>query len=243
MGDKGLNDLLRWSIENTVTGPDGTTNEQQTRSTLNPEALAAMMGGPTDADLMKESMAAIRSPDPEITLESRLTAFDNLEQLIESLDNANLLSKLGLWTPLLELLAHAEPEIRLMAAWCVGTAVQNNEPSQERLVALGGVEKLVQMAVGKRLQSPPPPPSSAIGEETNEPKKEEGETKDVRRKALYALSSAVRNYQPAMDVAAAELRRQGHGENVGEEGKAVDATDMDAVDNVIGALREKVTNA
>ncbi|KAI3334357.1 nucleotide exchange factor Fes1-domain-containing protein [Ustulina deusta] len=251
MGDKGLNDLLRWSIENAASGPDGTTNDAP-RSTLNPEALAGLMGGPSDADLMRGSMAAIVSSDPEITLESKLTAFDNLEQLIESLDNANLLSKLGLWTPLLECLAHGEDEIRLMAAWCVGTAVQNNEPSQERLVALGGVEKLVQMAVGKRLS----PTSSSSGEaataaaaatkddeETKKKKTEGEETKNVRRKAVYALSSAVRNYQPAMDVCVAELRRQGHGEHAGDEGKAVDAADMDAVDVVINGLKEKVTSA
>ncbi|KAI1193797.1 nucleotide exchange factor Fes1-domain-containing protein [Nemania serpens] len=239
MGDKNLNELLKWSIENTASAPDGTTNEAP-RSTLNQEALAALMGGPSDADLMRESMAAIVSSDPEITLESKLTAFDNLEQLIESLDNANLLSKLGLWTPLLECLAHDEDEIRLMAAWCVGTAVQNNEPSQERLVALGGVERLVRMAVGKRL-----PQASAVGggEGDKKDEEEEEETKNVRRKALYALSSAVRNYQPAMDVCAAELRRQGQGEHVGDDGKMIDATDMDAVDTVINGLRNKVTSA
>ncbi|KAI1284469.1 nucleotide exchange factor Fes1-domain-containing protein [Xylaria sp. FL0933] len=259
MGDKNLNDLLRWSIENTATGPDGTTNAAP-RTALNAEALAGLMGGPSDADLMRESMAAIVSTDPEVTLEAKLTAFDNLEQLIESLDNANLLSKLGLWTPLLECLAHEEAEIRLMAAWCVGTAVQNNEPSQERLVALGGVEKLVQMAVGKRLPAPPSPSLSTGETETaagegdknktegaeGEGKAEEGkgeETKSVRRKAVYALSSAVRNYQPAMDVCAAELRRQGHGEHVGGEEKAIDATDMDAVDTVINGLKEKAANA
>ncbi|RWA07739.1 hypothetical protein EKO27_g7365 [Xylaria grammica] len=239
MGDKNLNDLLRWSIENTVSGPDGTTNEGP-RSTLSPEALAGIMGGPSDADLMRESMAIIVSSDPEITLESKLTAFDNLEQLIESLDNANLLSNLGLWTPLLDCLAHDEDEIRLMAAWCVGTAVQNNEPSQERLVALGGVEKLVQMAVGKRL----PAATGANGEGGEAQETEETgnqETKNVRRKALYALSSAVRNYQPAMDVCATELRRQG--EHVGGDGKDIDATDMDAVDVVISGLREKVASA
>ncbi|KAI1111077.1 nucleotide exchange factor Fes1-domain-containing protein [Nemania sp. NC0429] len=250
MGDKNLNDLLRWSIENTASsGPDGTTTtgeaEAAPRSTLNREALAALMGGPSDADLMRESMEAIVSPDPEVTLESRLTAFDNLEQLIESLDNANLLSKLGLWTPLLGCLAHEEAEIRLMAAWCVGTAVQNNEPSQERLVALGGVERLVRMAVGKRLLASSAVNGEAAGdkEKKDGEKEEEEETKNVRRKALYALSSAVRNYQPAMDVCVAELRRQGQGEHVGDEGKAIDATDMDAVDTVINGLRNKVTSA
>ncbi|GAP89100.1 putative hsp70-like protein [Rosellinia necatrix] len=242
MGDKGLNDLLRWSIENTTpAGPESTAAEEAPRSTLTQDALRALMGGPSDADLMRDSMAAIVSTDPEITLESKLTAFDNLEQLIESLDNANLLSKLGLWTPLLGCLAHDEGEIRLMAAWCVGTAVQNNEPCQERLVALGGVEKLVQMAVGKRL---PPPPAVSASEAGGGKTDDAGETESnkIRRKAVYALSSAVRNYQPAMNVCTAELRRQGQDEHLGGDGKPIDAMDMDAVDAVINGLRDKLTS-
>jgi len=237
MGDKNLNELLKWSIENTAPA-DGTSNSTNApRTNLTPELMASLMGGPSDADLMIASMQAIQSSDPEITLDSKITAFDNLEQLIESLDNANLLSKLGLWTPLLECLAHAEDKIRRMAAWCVGTAVQNNEPCQERLVALGGVEKLARMALGERL---PPAAPASDGEEN---KKGGDETDDVRRKAIYALSSAVRNYQPAMDVCAAELRRQGHTDHVGEDGKVIDATNMDAVDAVINGLKAKVPSS
>ncbi|KAI0201098.1 nucleotide exchange factor Fes1-domain-containing protein [Astrocystis sublimbata] len=253
MGDKNLNDLLRWSIENTPTGEPSSTPDTSSapRSTLTPEALASLMGGPSDADLMLASMQHIASADPDITLDSKLTAFDNLEQLIESLDNANLLSKLGLWTPLLACLGNPEAEIRVMAAWCVGTAVQNNEPCQERLVALGGVERLVRMAVGRRLpaatnQQNGDSSTNGAAAEGGPPEKEEGEgeeTQKVRRKAIYALSSAVRNYQPAMDVCAAELRRQGQGGLVGDEGKSVDATDMDAVDVVISGLREQITSA
>lgn len=93
--------------------------------------------------------------------------------------------------------------MRKMAAWCVGTAVQNNEKSQERLLAMGGVEKLVKLAT------------------------RDGEGRDVRRKAVYALSSAGRNYQPAMDIITAELGRE-----------KVDAADMDAIDEIINGLRE-----
>jgi len=156
-------------------------------------------------------MSAILSPDPEITLDDRLIAFDNFEQLIENLDNANNLEPLALWTPLLSCLGNKEGEIRKMAAWCVGTAVQNNERSQERLVAMNGVPALVGLAVDAE---------------------ENGvENSLVRRKAIYALSSACRNYQPAMDVMVEELekrgRKQGH----------VDASDMDAVDVLISGLR------
>ncbi|KAK8002780.1 hypothetical protein PG989_002499 [Apiospora arundinis] len=253
MGDsqKGLNDLLKWSIQNstnpTATGataaaaqPNGdaaavTSQEDPTGAVaaaaargLNPESLKALFGGPSDADLMLAAMEHIKSADPEITLESKLTAFDNLEQLIESLDNANLLSKLGLWTPLLELLAHDEQEIRLMACWVVGTAVQNNEPSQERLVALGGVERLAAMALGDRLTS----------EGAKDASKADKEAKDVRRKAVYALSSACRNYQPGMDVLTLELSKRGEG-----KGDKVDATDMEAVNVVIDSLRTQAQNA
>ncbi|KAI1812883.1 Fes1-domain-containing protein [Poronia punctata] len=243
MGDKNLNELLKWSIEN-MTPADGTSDTPSApRTNLTPELIASLMGGPSDADLMISSMQAVRSSDPEITLESKLTAFDNLEQLIESLDNANLLSKLGLWTPLLECLADAEDDIRLMAAWCIGTAVQNNEPCQERLVAIGGVEKLVQMAVGLRLSPATGEENESEAKEDKEGENETKETKAVRRKAIYALSSAVRNYQPAMNVCAAELRRQGHTDQVGGDDKIIVATDMDAVDAVINGLRDNVPSA
>ncbi|ROW05996.1 hypothetical protein VPNG_08492 [Cytospora leucostoma] len=241
--DRNLNALLKWSIEAQTAGTGNTngdapsTNGESTRavavptpaegaetqavaaapapaarSDLTPDILAALLGGPSDADLMKESMAVITSADPEVSLENKLIAFDNFEQLIESLDNANNMATLSLWAPLLAQLGHAEAEVRKYAAWCVGTAVQNNEKSQERLLAMGGLPALVRLALD--------------GEEKG----------DVRRKAVYALSSATRNYQPALDIVLAELVKEGHrAEGEGE----VDATNMDAVDAVMEPLKEK----
>ncbi|KLP12469.1 putative FES1-Hsp70 nucleotide exchange factor [Fusarium fujikuroi] len=103
--------------------------------------------------------------------------------------------------------------MRKMAAWCVGTAVQNNERTQERLLAMGGLPLLVNLAT------------------------QEDEHNDVRRKAVYALSSAVRNYQPAMDLFADELTKRGH------KTDKVDATSMEAVDEVVNGLREKIGKA
>lgn len=210
MGDKRLNDLLKWSIENSKPDPAAAPPT----SDLTPEILASLMGGPSDADLMKASMEIITSNDPEqVTLEDKLIAFDNFEQLIENLDNANNIANLSLWTPLLEQLQNEEQEVRKMAAWCIGTAVQNNLRTQERLLAMGGLPMLVELAV------------------------KENEPQDVRRKAVYALSSAVRNYQPAMDVFAEELTKKG----IATE--KVDATTMEAVDQVVNDLREKIKTA
>jgi hypothetical protein len=138
--DAGLNRLLKWGIENTSTSTSTSTSQadqaspdgiQPSRRGLDAQALQALMGGPSDADLMKESMAAIRSPD--ISLPNKLIAFDNFEQLIEQIDNANNMQPLGLWTPLLAVLESEEPDLRRMAAWCMGTAVQNNIKAQERV--------------------------------------------------------------------------------------------------------------
>ncbi|KAM7184823.1 hypothetical protein V8F33_012774 [Rhypophila sp. PSN 637] len=249
--DKNLNSLLKWSIEHTAPSAHQTTDIRAADETspsaehaaaaapttsssvvgdpsapsgggatprpIDPAVLNALFGGPSEAELMKAAIEVITSPASEnVALEEKLIAFDNLEQLIESLDNANNLEPLALWSPLLSVLEHEESELRKMAAWCVGTAVQNNVKTQERLLAMGrpGLPKLVELAV------------------------KGDEVEGVRRKAVYALSSAVRNYQPALDVVLEELARLGV---EGHEGKKeVEATDMDAVDEVIGGLKKAI---
>jgi len=209
----GLNELLKWGIENSSNTANDTSVGPPVNRGLDADVLAAILGGPSDADLMKAAMEVIRSTDPQLTLEDKLTAFDNFEQLIESLDNANNMEQLALWAPLLSCLQDEEAEIRRMAAWCIGTAVQNNHKSQERLFVHGGIPMLVYLAT----------------------KEAEGET--VKRKAIYALSSAARNYQLAMDELVKELNK------LGKEIGSVDATDMEACDEVIAGLREHAKTA
>lgn len=137
MANPGLSELLKWSVENSAASrddPASQTDQQGTRDAsrgLSADALAALLGGPSDADRMRDAMAAIVSPD--VDLDNKLIAFDNFEQLIENLDNTNNMEPLGLWMPLVSQLNHEEPEMRRMAAWCIGTAVQNNPRAQERV--------------------------------------------------------------------------------------------------------------
>lgn len=91
---------------------------------------------------MREAMRAITSS--EIDRDDKITAFDNFHMLIEDLNNANNIEnislerkgeigdKRGLWDPLLEQLRHQEVDMRRMAAWCIGTAVQNNVNTQRK---------------------------------------------------------------------------------------------------------------
>lgn len=205
-----MNQLLKWSIENSENpsaDPTSTTDpkaERPSRRPLNPDALNSLFGGPTDADLMKESMAAILSQN--VTLDNKITAFDNFEQLIENIDNANNMENLGLWAPLVGLLGNQEAELRKYAAWCLGTAVQNNVKAQENLLATGAIPTLTKIAV----------------EDANE---------QVRRKAIYALSSEIRNFQQGLDAAVRAVPK-----GIAPEG-AIDAADMAAVDRVIDQLR------
>ncbi|KAL8922610.1 MAG: hypothetical protein Q9208_005114 [Pyrenodesmia sp. 3 TL-2023] len=208
--DPGMNQLLKWSIENsdaTRNDPTASTDpkvERQSGQGLNAEAIKALMGGPSDAELMKQSMEAIQSPD--VSLEHKLVAFDNFEQLIETIDNANNIQALGLWTPLKEQLDNQEAEMRRMAAWCMGTAVQNNSRSQERLLVIDAIPVLVKLAL----------------KDTNE---------QVRRKAVYALSSEVRNYPQALEAMVQELPEELR------PSKAVNASDMEEIDSVIDGIK------
>ena len=205
--DRGLNSLLQWGIQNS----EGNQQEQPNgtpapRNLVNEEAIRSLMGGPSDADLMKQAMHVIRNP--EATPENKMTAFDNFEQLIENLDNANNMEPLGLWTPLIELLSDPEADLRRMAAWCIGTAVQNNLKSQERFLAMNGIPVLCKVA-------------------------NEDPDKVVRRKAVYALSSEVRNYQPGMDEASKCLPKNITGLD------HISAENMDVIDAIMARLRNR----
>ena len=132
MNDPGLTNLLKWGVENSDSSRKDPTSQVKKSQNLNTEALAALFGNqPSNAQLMKEAMKIIE--DEENDLKNRLTAFDNFEQLIEGIDNANNLGPLELWEPLVKMLRDKEAELRTYAAWCCATAVQNNIESQERV--------------------------------------------------------------------------------------------------------------
>ncbi len=211
-----MNELLRWSIQNSergqvngtgTEGPNGVNGATPAaHQPPDTEAMNALFGGPSDAELMKAAMSVITSDDA--LLEDKLIAFDNLEQLVESIDNANNLAPLNLWEPLIGQLRSPEADLRRMAAWCCGTAVQNNATAQEQAVAQEAVPLLASLALHDSVAS-------------------------VRRKAVYALSSAVRNHQPALDALVGALPPS----FLWDSGQpAPNASDMGAVDGIIEKL-------
>lgn len=134
MNDPGLNNLLKWGIQNSEASRADSAVADQPPPKVDIEALQRLISGfngPSDAELMVESMNAIESE--KVKLEDKCIAFENFEQLIEGLDNANNMENLGLWTRLVAHLDNAEPDLRMYAAWCCGIAVQNNIKTQERV--------------------------------------------------------------------------------------------------------------
>lgn len=178
-----------------------------TGTRLNSAALAQLFGAADDSTLMKEAMAVISSTDPEVTVDDKQVAFDNLEMLCEGLDNANNLENLGLWEPLVAQLDSPEGELRFMAAWVCGTAVQNNIKTQAKFHEVGGTGKIVDMFL-------------------NDP------VEKVRSKAVYAISSTIRNYQPAMDTALDKLPSRIKGTDTYHH------EDMEGLDRLVSVMRE-----
>jgi hypothetical protein len=60
----------------------------------------------------------------------------------------------------------------------------------------------------------------------------EDESQDARKKAILALSSGVRNYQPALDKAVEHIPNEHLPDG------AVNAADMEAIDGIMSSLRE-----
>lgn len=158
-----MDKLLAWSVKQQQEG----TNEPPP----DPKLLSQLFGAPDDAQLMVQAMVVITQPDNK--LEDKEIAFDNFEMLVENLDNANNMSNLKLWEPLLAQLSSPHPSLQKLAAWVVATATQNNPKSQEALVAQGdaGVRKLVELTGCSDT--------------------------DIVVKSLFALASAVRNCDDA----------------------------------------------
>jgi len=176
MNDPNLIGPLTWSIVNS----DGTRKDPKRPPPELTQEMVDSLFRPTSAkplssaELMQYNMAAIKYP--EITLEDKLTAFNNFLDFVAPLDGANNLDPLGLWGPLTEELSNPEPKLRGKAAECVSTAVQNNFKTQEKAHSLGLVPTLADMALNDS-------------------------SKMVRKMAISALSSSIHNFQPGFEAA------------------------------------------
>jgi len=137
MNNPRLNDLLKWGIQNSDASRSDPDAPKGPSTQIDSQSLQELLSGisaPSDAEMMKRKMDVITQP--EYTLDQKVEAFEDFEMLVQGIDNANNLEALKLWTPLINQLEHKEAELRKYAAWCAGTAVENNVKAQERVCTI-----------------------------------------------------------------------------------------------------------
>lgn len=98
---------------------------------------------PSDAELMKVAIDDLNNSS--LSIEDRQRALDELLILVEAIDNANDLDKLGGLVAVVRELENLESEIRTTSAWILGKASQNNALVQNQILALGVLVRLMKM--------------------------------------------------------------------------------------------------
>lgn len=120
---------------------------------------------PSDAELMQIAISDLNNSS--MPVEDHHRALEELLMLVEPIDNANDLYKLGGLEIVVEKLGNLDPGIRTSSAWVIGKASQNNPLVQKQVLELGALVKLMMMV-------------------------KSGNTEEAI-KALYAVSTLIRN--------------------------------------------------
>ena len=118
---------------------------------------------------MQELVDLVKSSS---SIDDRTRALEELEEMVESLDNANDLEPLGLWEPLISFLGDQESKIRFHTAWVLGTAIQNNEKSQQSFFKNDGINAISRLLIDSDV--------------------------NVISKSLYCISGLINHYPDAL---------------------------------------------
>jgi len=171
---KKMNELLKWSIINQATesedAPARTAPPPKPMEKMDPGLIEAILGK-SETQMMMEALNVIKNPNA--TADEKELAWEDFEMLIQQIDNAADIDNMKMWPPILEELKNPNPKFREQAAWVCGTSTQNNPKAQSAFLKQKGVPAILS------LMSDP---------ETF-----------VRAKAMYALSGAVKHFEPALE--------------------------------------------
>ncbi|KAI3977190.1 hypothetical protein MKX01_035920 [Papaver californicum] len=127
---------------------------------------------PSDTQLMQIAIADLKNSS--LSSEDHHGALQELLHLVELIDNANDLGKLGGIAAVLQELDNSDLQIRITSAWILGKAGQNNPFVQKQILQHGALLKLMKMVQ-----------SSSV---------EEG------IKAMYAVSALSRNSLDGLEL-------------------------------------------
>lgn len=147
------------------------TDELQKRQTEIKE-LVEKLEMPSDAKHMQIAVDDLNNSS--LSLEDHHRALEELLILVEAIDNANDLHKMGGLSLVIGQLSNSDSKLRMTSAWIVGKASQNNPIVQKQVIELGALQKLMMMV------------KSGFVEEAI--------------KALYAVSAIIRNNQNGLEL-------------------------------------------
>jgi len=98
-----------------------------------------------DVDRMKELLTLLNDEKNEHSVQEITKALEELEDLVESIDNANDLVKINGLHVILPLLRSTESTIRSGTASVISTCLQNNLNFQKSLIEINGFQILVEL--------------------------------------------------------------------------------------------------
>nr|XP_043626222.1 nucleotide exchange factor SIL1 [Erigeron canadensis] len=174
-GFPSLDGMLHWAIGNSdpekleieAKDIEKLSIDELKRRQMELKELVEKLEMPSDAKLMKIAIDDLSNSS--LSLEDHQRALEELLILVEAIDNANDLHKMGGLSLVIGALSNSDSRIRTTSAWIVGKASQNNPLVQNQVLELGALPKLMMMV------------KSGIIEEAT--------------KALYAVSAVIRNNQ------------------------------------------------
>ncbi|KAF9079956.1 hsp70 nucleotide exchange factor fes1 [Mortierella sp. AD031] len=169
---KSLNELLKWSIINQATEKEDASPSNATvkpLQKLDPGLIDAILGK-SESQMMLEALQVIKNPHS--SNDEKDLAWEDFEMLIQQIDNASNIENMKMWPPIIEELKNTNPKFREQAAWVCGTATQNNPKAQAAFLKEKGLQPVIDL-----LSDP---------------------ESYVRAKAIYALSGAIKHFEPAL---------------------------------------------
>ncbi|KAK9110481.1 hypothetical protein Sjap_018541 [Stephania japonica] len=145
-GFSSLEGMLQWAIShsdhaklrNTAQNSQHLSASDLKKRQEDLKELTNQLKVPSDAQLMQIALNDLNNAS--ISSEARHRALEEILVLVESIDNANDLHKLGVLTVIVRALESSDNETRMRSAWILGKASQNNP-----ILNLGALAKLMEM--------------------------------------------------------------------------------------------------
>ncbi|KAJ4778880.1 Hsp70 nucleotide exchange factor FES1 [Rhynchospora pubera] len=179
-GFSTLDSMLQWAIGHS--DPAKLKEKAEYTEKLSPEEILSKQSEikelmenlkmPSDAELMKIAIADLNNSSS--STQERLHALNELLVLVEPIDNALDMDKLGGLEAVIKELEDIESEIRTASAWVLGKASQNNAVVQDQVLGYGALTRLMKMV------------QSSYTEEAV--------------KAFYAISALIRNNERGQEL-------------------------------------------